>query len=251
MSAAIPDDHPLAIVRRRLAELGRPDVRLIAVSKTHGPERIAEFLNLGQRDFGESRQNEARDKFPLVRAEPGAPAPIYHHIGPLQSSGARQIPGLFHYVHGAGSLKAIQALAEAARRQADREAEGTDGRSLAPVDPEHWPLRYLIQIRLTDETSKVGGMLPEELRGLEALPEDECVRFAGLMTMGPGDQDPTATRETFHRLRELRDEILPGGELSMGMSGDWEIAVSEGATMIRLGTILFGPRRGAPWKPPE
>ena len=228
-------------IKSRLKELGRPDVRIIAVSKTHGPERIEEFLNLGQRDFGENRQNEARDKFPLVATlNAEAPTPIYHHIGPLQSGAARQIPGLFHYVHGASSLSAIKALAKAAL--AHRENTTTsDGTSPTPI-------HYLIQILLTGEESKAGGMTQAEFLNLREIPENEALRFGGFMTMGPTGQDPAETREVFARLREFRNQVLPGGELSMGMSGDWEMAVEEGATMIRLGTILFGTRNAGPWK---
>ncbi len=241
-SAAKPD-HPLVRVRQRIAALGRQNVRIIAVSKTHGPERITAFLKLGQRDFGESRQNEARDKIPLVLPEPGAPAPIFHHIGPLQSSGARQLPAFFTWVHGAGSVSAIEALAAAAAKRGHSHD--------LPVDPELWPMRYLVQVRLTADETKRGGMSPAELLNINKLPENDCLRFRGFMTMGPTGADLIETREVFHRLRVLRDEILPGGELSMGMSGDWEIALAEGATMIRLGTILFGNRDSGPWQKNE
>jgi len=228
----------LDLVRARLREVGRESTRIIAVSKTHGPERISEFLRYGQRDFGENRQNEARDKFPLVDLQGLKPEelPVYHHIGPLQSGNARQIPGLFQYVHGASSVSALKVLAGAALRRLE---EGKTDRD---------PLRYLVQIRLTGEESKEGGMTPEEFQNLDSLPENEALRFSGFMTMGPAHQEPGETREVFARLRELRDECLPGGELSMGMSGDWEIALEEGASMIRLGTILFGRRGEGPWR---
>lgn len=230
-------------IRLRLAELGRPDVRIIAVSKTHGPERISEFLHYGQVDFGENRQNEAREKFPLVDLQdlPADVRPIYHHIGPLQSGNARQIPALFTYVHGVSSLSALEVLGRAALKEGERgERIGNGAR---------WPVRYLIQVKFTGEKTKAGGFLPEELAAISAFPENEALRFSGFMTMGPENQDPVETNEVFHRLREFRDQIWPGGELSMGMSGDWELAVSQGATMIRLGTLLFGKRGGGPWRP--
>lgn len=232
-------------IRSRLIELGRPDVRIIAVSKTHGPERIVEFLRYGQIDFGENRQNEAREKFPLVDLQ-GLPKnirPIYHHIGPLQSGSARQIPAFFSYVHGVSSLSALEILARAALKEGERRAR--------TGDETRWPIRYFVQVKLTGERSKAGGFLPDEVAAISKFPENESLRFSGFMTMGPENQDPVWTGEVFHRLRELRDQILPGGELSMGMSGDWELAVSHGATMIRLGTILFGERGGAPWRPPS
>ena len=230
-------------IRQRLRELGRPDVRIIAVSKTHGPEVITELLRAGHRDFGENRQSEARDKIPLVELS-GIPldrVPVYHHIGPLQSSGARQLPGLFTWVHGASSLHGIEALAKAALHH-----NGTLEKALPP---DLWPMRYLIQVRLTSEETKLGGMAEEELLAMDRFPENEGLRFAGFMSMGPENGDPAETREVFQRLREIRNRILPGGELSMGMSQDWEIAVEEGATMVRLGTTIFGRRKAAPWKP--
>ncbi len=230
----------IASIRERLLELGRPGVRIIAVSKTHGPERIREMLDAGLRDFGENRQNEARDKFPLVdvSALNTDALPVYHHIGPLQSGAARQIPGLFHWVHGASSWSALKSLHKAVRKYAD-----DDG------DANFMPLRYLIQVDLTGEASKAGGMSIEEVRNADGFPGDDAMIFRGFMAMGPESQDAGRTREVFHQLRELRDEILPDGELSMGMSGDWELAVAEGSTMIRIGTALFGTRGDGPWKP--
>ena len=225
-------------IRHRLNELDRSDVRIIAVSKTHGPEQIDELAGLGLRDFGENRFNEARDKFPEVRYNSSKDPLIYHHIGPLQSGFARNLPGLFHKVHGAASASALHTLMKAADRYAE---------NLQDPGPL-WPMEYLIQLRLTDEETKLGGMLESELRAMDNFPESPSLKFAGFMTMGPENQDPIQTREVFHRLRSIRDEILPLGELSMGMSGDWEIAVEEGATWIRLGSVLFGPRQGGPWK---
>ncbi len=237
------DARLLDRIRNRLVQLGRPDVRIIAVSKTHGPERIRGWLEAGLRDFGENRQNEARDKFPLVRVDdlPLARRPIYHHIGPLQSGAARQIPGLFTYVHGVGSLPALAALQQAAARYASRESPA--------ADPERWPLRFLVQVRLTDEATKAGGFTPEDLAALDDIPDAPECRFVGFMTMGPADGAPGPTRAAFGALRAIRDARLPGGELSMGMSGDWELAVEEGATMIRIGSALFGQRAGGPWRP--
>ena len=228
---------PLETVHNRLAILGRPEVRVIAVSKTHGPERIRELMDCGQRDFGENRQNEAREKFPLVPIEdvPAGSHPIFHHIGPLQSGSARQIPQLFHWVHGVSSLKALSVLHSSAAKQAQGDVAGR-------------PLQYLIQVRLTNEASKAGGITPEELPVLlESRPTGTALSWVGFMTMGPESGEPRQAAAAFRALRVLRDKWLPDGELSMGMSGDWEIAVAEGATMIRLGTILFGAREGGPW----
>ena len=226
-------------MRRSLMEMGRPDITIVAVSKTHGPERIDELANLGLRDFGENRYNEARDKFPEVKYTDPVEPLIYHHIGPLQSGFARNLPGLFHRVHGASSISALEKLAKSALRYSQDNVD---------LPATQWPMQYLIQLRLTGEQSKLGGLSPEEFLSLDTLPENEALKFNGFMTMGPENQDPVETREVFHRLREMRDQCLPEGELSMGMSGDWKIAVEEGATLIRLGSVLFGPRKGAPWK---
>ena len=100
-------------IRSTLTQMGR-DVTIVAVSKTHGPERIDELAELGLRDFGENRYTEARDKFPEVHYQGPLSPLIYHHIGPLQSGFARNLPGLFHWVHGASSVSAINKLARAA-----------------------------------------------------------------------------------------------------------------------------------------
>ncbi|MDH5656862.1 MAG: YggS family pyridoxal phosphate-dependent enzyme, partial [Spirochaetia bacterium] len=226
-------------IKNRLIELGRPDVRIIAVSKTHPPESISKLLNEGQIDFGENRYAEARDKIPLIDVSGLSKDqyPIFHHIGPLQSGNARQIPSLFHYIHGVSSFKTLLIMGESALKIYEK---------VHKID-DRLPIKYLIQVNLTGEDAK-SGMTEKELLSMDRFYENEAVKFCGFMTMGPANQDPVFTREVFHHLRELRDRILPEGELSMGMSGDWEIAVSEGATMIRLGTILFGERKGGPWK---
>lgn len=232
----------ITVLESRLAELAEPaqNVRLIGVSKTHGPERIDELYAAGLRDFGENRQNEARDKFPLVSAgrSAGSTPPCYHHIGPLQSGSARQIAPLFDWVHGVSDTGASGSALDTLMKSAAKRR-----------DPARAPLRYLFQIHLSGDTSKAGGLDPALVRNLDRFPEDEHTRFAGFMTMGPTSQDPGETAEVFARLRELRDELAPHSELSMGMSGDWELAVRAGATMIRIGTALFGPRGSGPWRP--
>ncbi len=218
------------------------NIRLIVVTKTHPPEVISKLLAAGHRDFGENRQNEARDKFPLVDIAGLAPEqrPVYHHIGHLQSGAARQMAGLFHWVHGASSLSALTELG----RGAEKFASGMEDSRLE----ELFPIRYLIQLHLTDDQTKLGGLTESELRSWKSFPESPFLKMSGFMTIGPTSQDPVETREVFHRLFEIRNELFPQGELSMGMSGDWEIALAEGATMIRIGSAIVGERRGAPWK---
>jgi pyridoxal phosphate enzyme (YggS family) len=212
-------------LKARLEQLGHPEVRVVAISKTHPAEKITELLRAGHRDFGENRFAEARDKIPAVDTTGLAPEqmPIYHHIGPLQSGNARQISGLFQVVHGASSLSGIQALNKACH-----------GRSES--------LRYFIQLNLTGEQSKMGGMTIEELDSLGEPPAGPGFEFAGLMTMGPSDSEPKKTREVFRSLRRIRDERFSGMELSMGMSQDYEIALEEGSTLLRIGSLIFGSR---------
>lgn len=214
----------LEALKSRLASLGHSDVCLVAVSKTHPAERITELLRAGHRDFGENRQTEAREKFPLVDTSGLGPArmPVYHHIGPLQSGAAREIARLFDCVHGASSKSGIDALAKACARRTS-------------------PMRYFVQLNLTGESSKLGGMTEQDLREL-AIPSTEMLIFSGFMTMGPSDAEPTETRRVFRRAREIRDELAPGKELSMGMSHDYEIALEEGAAVLRIGSLIFGER---------
>jgi len=181
---------------------------------------------LGQREFGENRLKEGREKLPLLNGPV-----VLHHIGPLQKSGVRLIPGYFQYVQGISSRDVLLHLSRAALRYAEANA----GSSRVPI-------QYLIQIALTGEESKLGGMTPEELFAQKDFPENPALKFSGFMTMGPSSGDPIQTREVFHRLREIRNKLLPAGELSMGMSSDLEIALDEGATMIRPGSMLFGAR---------
>lgn len=228
-------------IYRELKGITDRRVRVVAVTKTHPPEIISRLLALGQIDIGENRQNEARDKFPLVHL-PGEPdrKPIYHHLGPLQSGTARQIPGLFHWVHGVSSTSALDSLQKSVQNFKKSHPDANRQGEL--------PIRYLIQVDYTDETTKAGGIKPEEVPYPEDLPHNEDLFFSGFMTMGPTSQNIDQTREVFLRMREFRDRVFPEGELSMGMSGDWKVAVEEGATIIRIGSAIVGQRNQSPWK---
>ncbi len=245
MSSSEPSDYPnlrvsLNQVHQHLHELGRSDVRIIAVTKTRPIQAIKNLLALGQRDIGENRFPELRNKLASdisgdIYAGENLSSkclPIYHYIGPLQTGNARQIPSLFSWIHGVSSIRSLNVLLESAMRQRQKEEKKA-------YSQRTWPMHYFIQIRLTKETTKVGGMEVEEFLGLSHYPENDALRFAGLMTMGPQSQNPQQCREVFHRLRELRDSQAPSSFLSMGMSGDWKIAVEEGSNMIRIGRLLF------------
>lgn len=227
-SAMIADR--LAEVRRRIlaatesADREPGSVKLIAVGKTFPAERLREAMEAGATDFGENRVQEAVVKIPRV---PGA---TWHLIGPLQRNKARAAIEVFDVVHTIDRLEI-----------ADR---------LQFLLEEHWPERRLpvtVEINLGPEPQKAGAA-PENAEALlhHAL---GCDRLAvqGLMAIPPWSSDPEATRPYFRALRELRDRLeqatgasLP--ELSMGMSHDFEVAIAEGATMIRVGTAIFGAR---------
>ena len=205
-------------------------VELVAVSKTHPPETVAALAAAGQECFGESRVQEARAKIPLC---PGRIR--WHFIGHPQTNKLRQALPLFELFHGIDSTDLA--------RQADRVAAEL---GLHP--------RVLLQVNVAGEASKFGfspAALDSALEELLALPR---LQIEGLMTLPPPAADPERVRPYFAALRELRDRIaqthgvqLP--HLSMGMSGDFPVAIEEGATLVRVGTALFGARSGSTWKP--
>jgi hypothetical protein len=223
----------LAAVRERVARAARragrspAEVRLLGASKTVPVERLVEASRHGLVDFGENRVQEARAK---VEAWPAAEAaPTWHLIGHLQSNKAKGAVRLFDWIHSVDSASL--------GRELNRRA-GEAGRT---------PF-VLVEVNTTGEATKQGVEPPAlepllvELLGLTHL------RVRGLMTMGPLGGEPEAARAAFRRLRGLRESArrcFPGAaleELSMGMSGDYEAAIEEGATWVRLGTALFGPR---------
>ena len=206
------------------ARAGRdPDsVQLVAVTKTLPPERVEQALAAGLTVFGESRLQEARAKIPVISSRAR-----WHLIGHLQSNKARDAVSLFELIHSVDSVR----LAVELNKWADRL-----GKTQA----------VLIEINVSGEASKF-GMKPEDLesalRQLQALPRLEV---HGLMTIAPFAEDPEKARPSFRRLRELRDAAAQQGwalpQLSMGMSHDFTVAIEEGATLIRVGTALFGER---------
>ncbi|HEX7530539.1 MAG TPA: YggS family pyridoxal phosphate-dependent enzyme [Pyrinomonadaceae bacterium] len=220
-------------VHERMAEAAvranrRPDdVKLVAVSKTHPAEIIREAIVAGVTDLGENRVQEAEAKIPEV----GRQAARWHLIGHLQSNKARRAVELFDVIHSLDSA----ALA----RRLDR-ACGEVGREELPV---------LIQIDLGQEATKSGAAESEVPGIIDAIRQSQRLRLTGLMTLPPYFDDPEQARPFFRRLRELRDELRAqgvfgesSGELSMGMTHDYEVAIEEGATMVRVGTAIFGAR---------
>jgi pyridoxal phosphate enzyme (YggS family) len=201
---------------------GHP-VRIVAVTKTHGPEAVRAAQRAGIGDVGENRVQEAMAKQEALTDT----AVAWHLIGTLQRNKARHAAGRFALIH---SVDRADLADELERRTA------ADARQ--PV---------LVQVNCSDEAQK-GGVAPAELPTLlDALARLPRLDVRGLMTMSALTDDQAEQRRAFRRLRELRDEAARGGhslpELSMGMSGDYAIAVEEGATMVRLGTVLFGARQ--------
>jgi pyridoxal phosphate enzyme (YggS family) len=197
-------------------------VRVVAVTKTHGPEAIRAAVGAGLADVGENRVQEALAKQDALGDLPVA----WHLIGSLQRNKARQAAGRFALIH---SIDRVDLAAELDRRVGQGHRQ--------PV---------LVQVNCSGEAQK-GGVTPEELPPLlEALGALQRVEVRGLMTMSALTDDPAEQRRAFRTLRELRDAAERAGatlpELSMGMSGDYPMAVEEGATMVRLGTVLFGAR---------
>jgi pyridoxal phosphate enzyme (YggS family) len=224
----------VAAVRERIARAAeragrRPEaVTLVAISKAHPAERVRAAYDAGLRDFGENKVQEAEAK--LAALLDLRPELRWHLVGHLQTNKAKKAALLFDRIHSLDSVELAEKL--------EQQAAGA-GRSLL----------VLVQVDLAGEATKHGAdeaqlfPLLERLRGLRAL------RATGLMVLPPLFEDPEAARPYFRRLRELRDRglrenLLLEGELSMGMSHDFEVAVEEGATLVRVGTAVFGERRG-------
>jgi len=197
------------------------DVTLVAATKGQPAAVVELAAAAGVRDFGENYVNELAAKREAV----GAEGLRWHFIGALQSSTAHRVADLADVVHSVGSIHAAGRLASRAAR---------DGRAVPA----------LVQVDFTGARNGVApGDVPDAVELLRGL---AGIDLRGLMTLPPLDPDPEASRPFFRRLRDLRDAAAAGPddlpELSMGMSGEYEVAVEEGATMVRIGTALFGPR---------
>ena len=203
------------------------DVRLVAVSKTHPAGSVREAIAAGQVDFGENRVQEAETKIPEV----GRDAARWHLIGHLQSNKARRAVELFDWIHSVDSIDLAHRL----------------DRVCVEVDREELPV--LIQVDLGREATKTGVEEKGLREVVDVVRACDRLRLMGLMTLPPFFDDAEKARPYFKRLRELRDEFRKEGvfgerpgDLSMGMTHDFEIAIEEGATIIRVGTAIFGER---------
>jgi PLP dependent protein len=210
---------------------------LIAVSKTYGLDVIQAAYDAGIRHFGENRVEEAVDK--IAQAQTRMPDAQWHMIGHIQSRKTADVAANCHYAHSVDRFKIARRLSESALEA---------GRVID----------LLLEINISGEASKYGYPMadwsPDQqafaalCADITAMNELGSIRLQGLMTMAPYADNPEEARPVFHQLRELRDALvehlphIPLPHLSMGMSGDFEVAVEEGATMVRVGTAIFGAR---------
>ncbi|NNF96868.1 MAG: YggS family pyridoxal phosphate-dependent enzyme [Halobacteria archaeon] len=219
----------LAQVRTRITQaanaVGRDpaSVNLLAVSKTHHVADLEAALAAGQTAFGESYLQDALPKIEAIgdRAE-------WHFIGPIQTNKTRQIATHFDWVHSVDRIKIAQRLNE----QRPRELP---------------PLNVCLQVNTSGEAAKAGIPLADTWALAEAVSMLPHLRLRGLMTIPAREQDAARQRQPFHQLRSLFEQLNASGfnldTLSMGMSNDMEAAIAEGATLVRIGTAIFGPRR--------
>ena len=217
-------EHIAAACQR--AGRGPEDVKLVAVTKTVPPDRIRLAYEAGLRDFGENRVQEAAAKRPALSDL----TVIWHLIGHLQSNKARPARELFHWVHSVDSLRLAEKLHQSAVCSGDR-------------------LPVLLEVNLGGEATKAGVGESEVIKLVEQIAPLETLEVRGLMVIPPFFEDPEQARPFFRRLRQLAREVEARGvpnvslqELSMGMSHDFEVAIVEGATIVRVGTAIFGPR---------
>jgi pyridoxal phosphate enzyme (YggS family) len=211
-----------------LRELASRNARLVAVSKTHPPERILEIYQQGQRIFGENRAQEMLEKHAAL------PADIeWHLIGHLQTNKVKYIAPFVSLIHSADSLKLLQEI----DKQANKVGRVID---------------CLLQFHIAQEETKFGLDESEarEMLSSEAFRQLENIRICGVMGMATFTDDEAQVRSEFRRLKAIFEKIRQEffldkpyfKEISMGMSGDWRIAVEEGSTMLRIGSLIFGER---------
>jgi pyridoxal phosphate enzyme (YggS family) len=219
--------HEIIVVAARKAGRDPGEIALLAVSKTFGADAVREAIAAGQRAFGENYLQEALDKMAQLRSTSTLPWPEWHFIGPLQSNKTRPIAENFDWVHSVDRLKIAQRLSE--------------------QRPAHLPpLNICLQVNISGEASK-SGLAPQDAPALAAqvaaLPR---LALRGLMAIPEPAADEAAQRRPFCAVRELADSLRRQGikldTLSMGMSADLSAAILEGATMVRIGTAIFGKR---------
>jgi pyridoxal phosphate enzyme (YggS family) len=212
-------------IERICSEINRKpeEIRIIAVSKNTGINSILEVVELGIKDFGENKAQEFIEKFPLIKKDVN-----WHFIGHLQRNKVKFVAGKAEFIHSVDSIK----LAEEINKQSER---------------INCVQKILLEIKTSEEESKLGvASLPDVLSLADFIRSMHNVELIGLMTMAPLTADRKIIRKCFSDLRKLKTVLNEKGfnikELSMGMTNDYEVAVEEGATMVRLGTAIFGER---------
>ncbi|MBA2494529.1 MAG: YggS family pyridoxal phosphate-dependent enzyme [Acidobacteria bacterium] len=209
-------------IKQAARKVGRNSdkIKLVAVSKTHPNEILRAAIEAGAKVFGENKVQEAEGKIEEIGRENAE----WHLIGHLQKNKARRAVQLFDVIQTLDSVALAERLERICKEQ-KRES-----------------LSVLAQIDLANEATK-NGISEKDLPSLvKFLQTCECLKFDGLMIIPPYFEDAEKVRPFFRRLREIRDDILPNGELSMGMSHDFQVAIEEGATLVRVGTAIFGER---------
>jgi len=209
-------------IERAALECGRDpsDIRLVAVSKTHSTNILQNAIVAGANVFGENKVQEAESKI----EELGKKNLEWHLIGHLQSNKARKAVKLFDVIHTLDSVELARRLERIC------------------IEENRESLLVLVEVDLASEKTKSGIGENDLPKLIEFLQTCGRLKFDGLMIIPPFFEEAEQARPYFKRLREIRDDILPDGELSMGMSHDFEIAIKEGATIVRVGTAIFGER---------
>ncbi len=219
----------LEVVRNQIAiaasDVGRDplEIKLLAVSKVHTVESIRKAYDAGQRDFGENYVQELVTK---AKELAGLEEIRWHFIGHLQTNKARNLAPVAHIMHTFDSMRIAKEVGKRAQNAGTK-------------------IEALIQVNVASEEQKSGCSMDETAEICDFVEEQESLKLTGLMVIPPWDLDPEEVRPYFIALRELRDKLggskrLP--ELSMGMSYDYEVAIAEGATIVRVGTAIFGQR---------
>lgn len=199
-------------------------VTLIAVSKTHPPEAVGDLAQLGVLNFGENKVQEAKAKIPECPSRL-----IWHGIGHLQTNKAREAVRLFHMIHSVDSVRLAMELSKHAVNES-----------------KHLPI--LLEVNVSGEGTKFGFKPEDAIESVSEISKLSHLELQGLMTMAPYSEKPDAARPYFKKLADLKKQLevklgAPLPHLSMGMSGDFEVAIEEGSTMVRIGTALFGERQ--------
>ena len=233
----------------RRAGRDRSEVTLVAVSKTKPAEMVLEAYDCGIRDFGENKPQEIRDKFPVL------PSDIrWHMIGNLQKNKIKYVAGTACCIHSVDSLE----LAQAIDREMEKLSAGNAGIAVSMESAENAAhasqagnhiMPVLIEVNVAEEESKSGVSVRDAENLIRAVSNLPHIRVEGLMTIAPYTENPEENRPYFRSLRKLYVDIAAKNidnvymrNLSMGMTGDFEVAIEEGATLIRVGTGIFGAR---------